>query len=169
MATKKKAPQVPATKTPVSLATATIISGSAAASEIDVPDFLKGDDAFSKSAPDGFTPLIQFGINSENWQPGTWIIAQFIGSRADIGKNKSMMYDFNVTQDGKTFSLASLWGSTILDNKMRLLDPKPDDWVFIQYLGRVETSRGQDPAKDFRLAIVSPETIKKSGYGSNIH
>lgn len=168
MATKKTTnKEVPAVKDELQLAV--IVTTSENESNVPLPDFLKGDDAFEKKAPDGFTPLIQFGPDADSWNPGTWLIAKYIGARADIGPNQSWMYDFSVTSDGgKTFAVASLWGSTILDNKMRMLDPKPDDWVFIQYLGTVETSRKASPAKDFRLAVVSTEVIKKAGYGSKV-
>lgn len=131
---------------------------------IEVPQFLK--DHFDKEAPTGFTALISFGEDADNWQPGSWIVARLVNIRSDIGPNHSMMYDFDVTPDGKTFSTASLWGSTILDNKMKLLDPKPGQWIFIQYLGTTETSRKALPAKDFRLAIVNEKFIKESGYGA---
>ena len=133
---------------------------------IKIPAFLK--DHFDKEAPTGFTALISFGEDADNWLTGSWIVARLVNIRSDIGPNHSMMYDFDVTPDGKTFSTASLWGSTILDNKMRLLDPKPGQWVFIQYLGTTETSRKAQPAKDYRLAIVNEAFIKSSGYGSAI-
>lgn len=148
----------------VALIPATILAANPAHEDVDIPEFLKTEGTFSKEAPTGFTPLIQFGPDPENWQVGSWIIAKYIGGRPDIGPNKSMMYDFEVTNNGKDFAIASLWGSTILDNKMRMLDPQPDQWVFIQYLGDVDTSRGMNPAKDFRLGIVADKVIDQMGY-----
>lgn len=133
---------------------------------VDVPEFLKQEGVFTREAPSGFTPLIQFGQSADSWQPGSWIIAKFIGVRDNVGPNASMMYEFEVTPDGKTFTPASLWGSTIYDNKFRLLSAKPGDWIFMQYLGVTETSRKQNPAKDFRLAVVDEKIIKGMGYQS---
>jgi hypothetical protein len=132
--------------------------------DIDVPEFLKTEGAFEKEAPVGFTPLISFGETPDAWKPGSWIIVKYLGTRESIGPNASAMYDFEFTPDGKVFSPASLWGSTIFDNKFKLLTPRLGQWIFIQYLGTTETSRKQNPAKDFRLAIVAENIIQQMGY-----
>ncbi len=129
---------------------------------VDLPDFIQADKLFKKIAPTGFTPLISFGPDPDHWEPGSWIIAKFLQVRPNIGPNESYMYDFEVTSNGKDYIPASLWGSTIFDNKWNLLDAKAGDWVFIQYLGTTETSRKQNPAKDFFLAIVDENQIKDS-------
>lgn len=134
--------------------------------DIELPEFLKGEGKFTKEAPIGFTPLIEFGLGKKQWRPGTWIIAKFNGVREGIGPNKSDMYDFGVTKDGKNLESASMWGCTIFDNKIRLLNPAPGDWLFIQYLGSIPTSRGMNEAKDFRLAIVDLKLIGQMGYAA---
>lgn len=159
---KKEAPAAPA----INERTATILDRdqSDQFEDVERPDFLT-EDAFEKEAPSGFAPLIQFGPDPENWIEGTWIIARFLGQREDVGPNQSMMYEFEVTGDkGKTFEPASFWGSTIFDNKFVQLAARPGDWIYIQYLGTIETSRKMNPAKQFRLAVVKPEVLKKQGY-----
>lgn len=175
MAATKKTKALPAriTNTPVSQASsineqvASIVSMDQEEqfSDISMPDFLS-EDAFEKVAPSGFAPLIQFSADgSADWQPGFWIIARFLGMRTDVGPNESAMYEFEVTSDkGKTFEVASLWGSTIFDTKFTQLAARPGDWVYIQYLGEVETSRKMNPAKQYRMAIMKPDVLKKQGY-----
>lgn len=153
--TKTPEPSVPATKE--SLMPAAIVSQSEKrGADVDLPDFLKEEGAFSREAADGFNPLIDF-----QERIGAWIIARYVGQRAGIGPNASMMYDFEVVKPDKTFMSASLWGSTILDTKMVQLHPEPGEWVFIQFIGFVETSRKASPAKDFRLRIVDAKKINQ--------
>jgi hypothetical protein len=152
MATKNKT-DLPATTGKNELPTATIVSPGEL-TKSNLPDFLSEDD-FEKIAPVGFTPLINFE------EPESWIIARYVSTRSGIGPNGSEMYDFeSFSPTTKDFFIASLWGSTILDNKMRQLSPRWGDWVFVQYKGEVETSRKQNPAKDFYLAIVKDEKVK---------
>lgn len=170
MAKKKKPAEKPGTeivqrKGGADLMPAHIIEGKKGTDYgVDLPEFLKREGIFKKVAPTGFTPLISFGDDPENFTPGSWIIAKYLGTRHGIGPNASEMYDFEVTPDGKDYKAASLWGSTIFDNKFRLLDAKSGDWVFIQFLGTTETSRKQTPAKDFFLAIVEEKVIVEMGY-----
>lgn len=125
-------------------------------SDIDIPDFLKEKDALQREAPEGFSPLIDFGDVA-----GKWIIAQYIGAKPNVGPNESMVYEFRVPQDDGKMINAALWGASILDTKFELLKPLALDWVFIQYLGVVPTKRRLNPAKDYRLAIVNPATVEK--------
>jgi hypothetical protein len=167
---KKKKGEKPGTeilqrKGGTDLVPATIIEGKAGTDYgVDLPEFLKKEGTFKKVAPTGFTPLISFGEDPEKWQPGSWIIAKYLATRHGIGPNSSEMYDFEITPDGKTFKVATLWGSTILDTKFRLLDAKAGDWIFIQYLGTTETSRKQNPAKDYFLAIMEEKVVAGLGY-----
>lgn len=157
-----KAASVPDTKQEGTLGTAIIVEAKGVARDpkIQRPAFLQQEGALEKEAPSGFTPIVAFGSDPDNWVPGSWIIGRYLGSRGSIGPNASNMYDLELF-DGKAFIPASLWGSTILDNKMRLLNPAIGKWLYVQYLGVVGTSRNQNPAKDFDLCIVNEKHLEK--------
>ena len=130
------------------------------AEQIERPDFLVNDMIEDESAT-GFNPLIDF-----EGEPGRWIVAKYLGMRPDIGPNSSAMYDFEAInpESGQTF-VASLWGSTILDKKMEMLltkgSLKPGKFTFVQYLGSVDTSRGMNPAKNFKIAVIKDGALDK--------
>lgn len=97
-----------------------------------------------QEAPSSLTPIVDFqGV-------GDWIAGEYVGTRFDIGPNNSFLYDLKV--DGNYF--CSIWGSTILDTKMQMLNPKVGQHLLVQYIGSVETSKKQNPAKNFRVAIL---------------
>ena len=146
----------PATDRKISITPANILEAEEKNKDIDIPEFLKEEGAIQREAPEGFSPLIDFAD-----EIGKWIVAQYIGARAEVGPNASMMYEFRVPQENGVMLQAALWGSTILDNKFRQLMPLPLDWIYVQYIGVVPTKRGMKPAKDFRLAVISPATVDK--------
>jgi len=88
-------------------------------------------------------------------------MAQYIGERHGVGPNESAMYEFRVPQKDGTMLPASLWGSTILDTKIAQVKPMALDWLFIQYIRAVQTKRAKNPAKDFRVMIVTPTIVDK--------
>ena len=92
------------------------------------------------------TPTVEW----EN--PGDFIIGVYRGFRPDIGPNNSRLYNL-FALDGQ---IVSIWGATILDSKMDLLNPPWNCKIMIQYLGEVTTSRGMNPAKNFRISFERP-------------
>jgi len=140
----------------ITISPANILTAEEKNLDIDIPDFLKEEGAIQREAPEGFSPLIDFAD-----EIGKWIVAQFIGARAEVGPNASMMYEFRVPQEDGKMLQAALWGATILDQKFEMLKPLPLDWIFIQYTGVVQTKRGMKPAKDFRLKVITPSAIDK--------
>lgn len=121
--------------------------------DVETPDFLK-EDMIEDEAPTGFNPLIDFQD-----EPGRWIVAKYIGARQDIGPNASKMYDFEAyNPETKQTVVVSLWGSTILDKKMALLENKGSlksgKFCFVQYLGAINTARGMNPAKNFKIVVI---------------
>lgn len=128
--------------------------------DIETPDFLK-EEMIEDEAPTGFNPLIDFQD-----EPGRWVVAKFIGTRFNIGPNNSAMYDFEAyNPETKQTVVVSLWGSHILDRKMELLTNKGSltagKFCFIQYLGSVNTSRGMNPAKNFKIVVIKDGALDK--------
>lgn len=81
---------------------------------------------------------------------GDYVAGHFRTVEENIGPNKSRMY-YILRHPEK--DLVGIWGSTALNQKMKLLNPQPGDGVLIQYLGEKETERGQNPVKTFRVRI----------------
>lgn len=128
--------------------------------DIETPDFITNE-MVEDIAPTGFNPLIDF-----QEEPGRWIVAKYVGARHDIGPNASMMYDFEAfNPDTKQTVIVSLWGSTILDRKFELLvskgSLKAGKFCFVQYLGVVNTSRGMNPAKNFKIIVIKDGALDK--------
>jgi hypothetical protein len=112
-----------------------------------VPAFLRGH--VMKEAP-GLTPTV-------DWQPirqmpDQYIVGFFVQTREDVGPNHSMLYDL---ADWKSGELIGVWGGTVLDDKMAKLGPQKGDLLLIQYLGDLVGKPGQNPPRDFRVAIVA--------------
>jgi hypothetical protein len=133
---------------------------------IALPKELRGkvpEDIFEKEAPTGFSPVMQFGPDPEHWQTGVYHIARFLGVKYNVGPNKSNMYEFELPDEKNMMQVVSLWGSTILDNKMAALGDalRPGKYLFIQFLGETPTARGLNPAKDFRVAILKDSVVGK--------
>jgi hypothetical protein len=102
-----------------------------------------------KEAP-GLTPTV-------DWQPirqmpDQYIVGFFVQTREDVGPNHSMLYDL---ADWKSGELIGVWGGTVLDDKMAKLSPQKGDLLLIQYLGDLVGKPGQNPPRDFRVAIVA--------------
>lgn len=111
--------------------------------EIALPKELQ--DAQLEDAPSGLNPVVEFN------RPGEWVAGTYVGERTlTIGKREQPMYDLRLT-DGQ---VVSIWGSTILDTRMRQLLPEMGDKLLIQFLGDVPTKRGMTPAKNFRVSKI---------------
>lgn len=93
-------------------------------------------------APSNLTP-------AADWKtPGEYIDGDYLGFTSDVGPNKSRLY--HLKHRG---SFVSVWGATILDQRMDALQPPRGAQVMIQYLGDVETGRRLNAAKNFRVKV----------------
>jgi hypothetical protein len=100
-----------------------------------------------EDAPGGLVDTVDFP------QIGAFVFGEYRGVRSlSIGGRIQMLYDLSV--DGKA---VSLWGSTILDQRFMRLNPQLGEMIYIQYCGDVETKRGLNPAKNFRVARMKPK------------
>jgi hypothetical protein len=89
-------------------------------------------------------------INPSNWlytEEGDFIEGILIRVQTDIGVNKSKLYSIEAPEGVK-----SVWGATILDEKMALC--KVGDKIKITYLGlSKEKKAGKNQAKIFKVEI----------------
>lgn len=88
-------------------------------------------------------------INPGMWTPkkdGDSLEGIYIRAETDIGPQKSIIY--HLEQDKKPISL---WGCTILDQKMAWI--RPGDKIKITYLGLAEKKPGKNQAKLFKVEV----------------
>ena len=74
----------------------------------------------------------------------------YVGREENVGPNNSMMYEFKSLDDKNV----SIWGSTVLDTKMKLIEPGLR--VKIIYLGKVKSPKG-NTYKDFAVSVWEEE------------
>lgn len=85
------------------------------------------------------------------WEkPGNTAWGSLVQTELNVGPNKSRVYKLKHPRTGVEIGV---WGTTVLDKAIDQLNPQPGDTVGIVYLGDVETSRNQNPAKLFRVLI----------------
>lgn len=76
---------------------------------------------------------------------GDSIVGVYISKQEDVGMNKSCV--FNLDQpNGK---IISIWSSTVLENKFKLV--KIGDDLKIIYLGEKKAEKGNRTYKDFKI------------------
>jgi len=87
--------------------------------------------------------------NYEN--KGDFVAGIYLSNQSEVGENKSMVYNLE-QPDGK---IISIWGSKVLDTKMKLL--KISDDVKIIYLGLVKAEGKNREYKNFQIQKATPE------------
>lgn len=89
------------------------------------------------------TPTAEFKV------PGEYIYGEYLGMRTiKIKTRDQTLYDLKRPDNGDT---VSVWGSTILDNRMKRAGFEIGEGIYIRYLGVVETAGGLSPAKNFEI------------------
>lgn len=89
-------------------------------------------------------------VNPDVWtyeKDGDAIEGVLIRVENDVGANKSMLYSLEVSPG----NFKSIWGSTILDQRMCLV--KVGQKIRITYKGLSEKKAGKNPAKIFKVEI----------------
>lgn len=102
-------------------------------------------------------------VNPNTWvyeKEGDSITGVLLKTEEDVGPNNSMMY--HLESDGKPISV---WGSTVLDQRMQFI--QPGALVRITYKGLGEKIGGKNPAKIFKVEVdknpsnkIPEETVK---------
>ena len=91
-------------------------------------------------------------VDQEFWnyeKEGDFIAGIYLGMRQEVGENKANLYNLR-TEKG----VISIWGSTVLDTKLPLLEVNDD--IKIIYLGE-KTGSGSRKYKDFKIQKVEGE------------
>ena len=94
-------------------------------------------------------------IEMEFWSPENpedSVSGFYISKQENFGENKSNLYNIETSEGVK-----SVWGSTVLDNKMKLV--KIGDDIRIIYLGKVKPEKGRE-YKDFKIQKATIENPK---------
>jgi len=71
----------------------------------------------------------------------------FFNKKENVGPNNSMIYELEVSPD----KLVGVWGSFILDNKMKKAEP--GDKVKIEYTGKKISEKTRRPYKTWEVFI----------------
>ncbi len=88
-------------------------------------------------------------INPEYWTydtEGDFIEGELVQVQEDIGPNHSMLYSIQTSD-----SIKSVWGATILDSRMSLVNK--GEKVKITYMGLAEAKSGKNPAKIYKVEV----------------
>ena len=106
--------------------------------DYDLPEGMDG----ATIAPSSLTPTVQWE------QPGNYVVGEYLGMQEKVGPNASRLYNLRL-DDGE---VVSVWGATVLDNRMDLLRVPAGARLTIIFVGESEPKKGQNPAKIFKVA-----------------
>ena len=88
-------------------------------------------------------------VNPSFWKyekDGDFVEGILVRVQHDVGVNESNLYTVETSEGMK-----SVWGSTILDEKMALVHE--GDKVKLTFKGLTEASKGKKPAKIFKVEV----------------
>lgn len=108
------------------------------ATDYDLPAGMEG----ATIAPSSLTPTVQWE------QPGNFVKGEYLGMQEKVGPNASRLYNLRL-EDGE---VVSLWGATVLDNRMDLLRVPVGATLTVIFVGESVAKKGQNPAKLFKVA-----------------
>jgi len=106
--------------------------------DYDLPEGMEG----ATIAPSSLTPTVQWE------QVGNYVVGEYLGMQEKVGPNASRLYNLRA-DDGE---VVSVWGTTVLDNRMDLLRVPAGKRLTIIFVGESEAKKGQNPAKIFKVA-----------------
>lgn len=157
MADRKPTVQRGATPASRSAVPATRQSSVPAKYELRQVEFVESENAVAPEFDvdmkrEGFTEAPSSLTPTANWTvPGEMLEGVYLGMQENIGPNNSRLYNFRM-EDGAT---VSVWGATVLDNRMDLLRPPVGSIVRIIYVGEAPKKPGQNAARLFKLGFKS--------------
>lgn len=94
---------------------------------------------------EGWTKVSEFG---EDWdfEKNPILVGLYVRRKEGVGKNKSVVYTI---EDRNTKKSYNVWGSTILDSKMELINPGME--VKIEFTGMGDSDKAVKPYKKFEV------------------
>jgi len=97
---------------------------------------------------DGYTEGPSSLTPTANWTtPGEYVEGEYLGVQEGVGPNESRLYNFKM-EDG---TIVSVWGGTVLDNRMDMMRPPVGSIVKIVYVGDGTKKPGQNPPRIFKM------------------
>lgn len=97
---------------------------------------------------DGFTEGPSSLTPTANWTtPGEYVEGEYLGVQEGVGPNESRLYNFKM-EDG---AIVSVWGGTVLDNRMDMMRPPVGSIVKVVYVGDGNKKPGQNPPRIFKM------------------
>lgn len=97
---------------------------------------------------DGFTEGPSSLTPTANWtRPLEYVEGEFLGQQDGVGPNESRLYNFRM-EDGQ---IVSVWGGTVLDQRMDMMSPPKGSIVKIVYVGDGNKKPGQNPPRLFKV------------------
>ena len=91
---------------------------------------------------------------SHNFEISKEVSGIYLAKEENVGANNSTLYKIEVGDD-----VVSVWGSTVLDNKMA--QATPGDEVRIVYLGKTKNQRTNREYKNFEVYSRKPEKVEQ--------
>lgn len=91
-------------------------------------------------------------IEAEFWSPekeNDAVVGIYLSSQDEVGENKAMVYNLE-QPNGK---IVSIWGSKVLDQKMKLV--KFGDDIRIVFLCEKKAEKGNRTYKDYKIQKVT--------------
>ena len=97
---------------------------------------------------DGYTEGPSSLTPTANWTtPGEYVEGEYLGVQEGVGPNESRLYNFKM-EDGQ---IVSVWGGTVLDNRMDMMRPPVGNIVKIVYVGDGNKKPGQNAPRIFKI------------------
>ena len=97
---------------------------------------------------DGYTEGPSSLTPTANWTtPGEYVEGEYLGVQEAVGPNESRLYNFKM-EDGQ---IVSVWGGTVLDNRMDMMRPPVGNIVKIVYVGDGNKKPGQNAPRIFKI------------------
>lgn len=93
-------------------------------------------------------------------QPGENFFGKYVGTRTlHLGNREQTLHQFELDEKlaGKKGFMISVWGSTVLDNRILEASPKMGQILFLRYTGLGKNASKGNPPKLFDVMKLTPK------------
>lgn len=153
MATKKTTVQRGSTPASRAAVPATRSAGAVTKYELTPVEFVESSQLMAPEydvdlSKEGFTEGPSSLTPTANWvHPMQFVEGEFLGQQDGVGPNESRLYNFRM-EDGQ---IVSVWGGSVLDQRMDMMSPPRGSIVKIVYVGDGNKKPGQNAPRLFKL------------------